>query len=153
MVLGAIRRTVLLVGLFGLLAACKPEAASSQAITVYKDPNCGCCTGWVSYLQKAGFETRVVETTDRTALQSRYGLPAEAVSCHTAIVGPYLVEGHVSAADIERLLKEKPDARGLAVPGMPIGSPGMESPDGAQEPYDVLLVKRDGTTSVFVHHP
>ena len=135
-----------------LLASCKPASAAAQAITVYKDPGCGCCTGWVEHLRTAGFAVTVVASIDRTALQSRYGLPPEAGSCHTGIIGPYLVEGHVPADDIKRLLRERPKAGGLAVPGMPIGSPGMEMPDGSREPYDVLLVKLDGTTSVFAHH-
>lgn len=152
MVLNPHRRAFLLLTTTGLLAACAPKPASAKTVTVYKDPTCGCCSGWVAHLRKAGFTTTIVETADRTALQARLGLPPEAGSCHTAVVGPYLVEGHVPAADIERLLRERPDARGLAVPAMPIGSPGMESPDGAREPYDVLLIKRDGAMSVFTHH-
>jgi hypothetical protein len=136
-----------------LLASCGPASAASQAITVYKDPNCGCCTGWVEHLRKAGFTVTIVASTDRTALQSRYGLRPEDGSCHTGVIGPYLIEGHVPADDIKRLLREAPKAGGLTVPGMPIGSPGMEVPDGSREPYDVLLVKRDGTTAVFAHHP
>lgn len=121
-------------------------------MTVYKDPSCGCCTGWVGRLSKAGFTVTVVATADRTALQSRYGLPSEAGSCHTGVIGPYLIEGHVPAEDIKRLLREAPKASGLAVPGMPIGSPGMEMPDGSREPYDVLLIMKDGTTTVFARH-
>ncbi len=120
---------------------------------VYKDPSCGCCTGWVEHLRKAGFTVTVVASADRTALQSRYGMPPEAGSCHTGVTGPYLIEGHVPADDIKRLLREAPKVSGLAVPGMPIGSPGMEMPNGSREPYDVLLVKRDGATAVFTHHP
>lgn len=151
MVLGT-RRTVLVLAAGLVAAACGPASAASQTITVYKDPNCGCCTGWVEHLNAAGFKTQIVETTDRTALQSRLNLSAETASCHTGQVEQYLIEGHVPAADIRRLLKERPDARGLVVPGMPIGSPGMEMPDGAREAYDVLLVKIDGTTAVFAHH-
>ena len=151
MVLGT-RRTVLVLAAGLVAAACEPASAAPQTITVYKDPNCGCCTSWVEHLNAAGFKTLIVETTDRTALQARLKLPAEMASCHTGQVEQYLVEGHVPAADIRRLLKERPDARGLVVPGMPIGSPGMEMPDGAREAYDVLLVKIDGTTAVFAHH-
>lgn len=135
-----------------LLASCKPASAASQAITVYKDPSCGCCTGWVEHLRKAGFTVTVVASTDRTALQSRYGLPPEAGSCHTGVIGPYMIEGHVPAEDIKRLLREAPKAGGLAVPGMPIGSPGMEMPDGSRESYDVLLIMKDGATTVFARH-
>lgn len=135
-----------------LLASCKQASAASQTITVYKDPSCGCCTVWVEHLRKAGFTATIVASADRTALQSRYGLPPEAGSCHTGVIGPYLIEGHVPADDIKRLLREAPKASGLAVPGMPIGSPGMEMPDGSREPYDVLLVNRDGTTAVFTRY-
>lgn len=135
-----------------LLASCKPASAASQTITVYKDPGCGCCTVWVDHLRKAGFAVTVVASADRTALQSRYGLRPEFGSCHTGVVGPYFIEGHVPADDIKRLLREAPKASGLAVPGMPIGSPGMEMPDGSREPYDVLLVKKDGATAVFTRY-
>lgn len=152
MVLGT-RRHFLTFAAALLLASCVPDKPVSKTITVYKDPNCGCCSGWVAHLAAAGFTTKVVETTDRSALQSRLNLSAETASCHTAQVEQYLIEGHVPASDIERLLKEGPDARGLVVPGMPVGSPGMEAPDGSSEPYDVLLVKADGSTAVFTHHP
>ena len=151
MVLGT-RRTVLILAAGLVAAACEPTSAASQTITVYKDPNCGCCTGWVEHLNAAGFRTQIVETTDRAALHGRLKLSAEMASCHTGQVGGYLIEGHVPAADIRRLLKERPDALGLVVPGMPIGSPGMEMPDGTREAYDVLLVKKDGATAVFTHH-
>src|SRR5690606_20339969 len=147
------RRAFLVLGTMLLLAACEPDSAVSKTITVYKDPNCGCCTGWVEHLKAAGFTTQIVEATDRSELQSRLGLTPEMASCHTGQVEHYLIEGHVPAADVQRLLKERPDARGLVVPGMPTGSPGMEMPDGLSEPYDVLLIKADGTMSVFAHHP
>lgn len=151
MVLVLTRRSALLQASAGLLAACAP-AAKPLAITIHKDPSCGCCTGWVEHLRRAGFEISIVETADRTALLARHGVPSQMMSCHTGIVGPYAVEGHVPAADVRRLLREKPDARGLAVPGMPIGSPGMEAPDGWREPYDVFLIRKDGSATVFAHH-
>jgi hypothetical protein len=151
MVLGT-RRTVLGLAAGLLATACEPASAASQTVTVHKDPSCGCCTGWVEHLDAGGFKTQIVETTDRAALHMRLKLPAEMTSCHTAQIGSYLIEGHVPAADIRRLLKEKPNALGLVVPGMPIGSPGMEMPDGTREAYDVLLVKKDGATAVFAHH-
>lgn len=147
------RRAFFAVATGVLLVACRPGSAAAATATVYKDPSCGCCSAWVEHLKAAGFTTAIVETTDRTALQSRLNLAPRMGSCHTAQVEQYLIEGHVPAADIQRLLRERPDARGLVVPGMPIGSPGMEMPDGAREPYDVLLVKVDGTTTVFSHHP
>lgn len=152
MVLGT-RRAVLMLAAGVLLTACEPDSAASPIVTVYKDPSCGCCTGWVEHLKAAGFTTAIVETTDRTALQSRLNLSAGTGSCHTAQVNQYLIEGHVPPEDIRRLLKEQPDARGLVVPGMPAGSPGMEMSDGSHEAYDVLLVKADGSTTVFAHHP
>jgi len=151
MVLGT-RRTVLVLAAGLVAAACEPATAAPQMITVYKDPSCGCCTGWVEHLNAAGFKTRIVETTDRAALHERLKLSAEMASCHTGQVGLYLIEGHVPASDIRRLLKERPNVLGLVVPGMPIGSPGMEMPDGTREAYDVLLVQKDGATAVFAHH-
>jgi hypothetical protein len=146
------RRNVLALAAGLVAAACESASAASETVTVYKDPNCGCCTGWVEHLNAAGFKTQVVETTERAGLHSRLKLSAEMASCHTGQVGQYLIEGHVPAADIRRLLKERPSALGLVVPGMPIGSPGMEMPDGTREAYDVLLAMRDGGTTVFAHH-
>jgi hypothetical protein len=121
-------------------------------VTVYKSPTCGCCRAWVEHLQEDGFRVEVVDMNDRSALSSGRGVPRELGSCHTAVVGDYVVEGHVPAADIRRLLEEAPDAAGLAVPGMPIGSPGMEQGDHVQ-PYDVMLIARDGGQhSVFSSH-
>jgi len=120
-------------------------------VTVYKSATCGCCQGWVDHLQHEGFQVEVVEMNDRSAVSSGRGVPRELGSCHTAVVGDYVVEGHVPAADIRRLLEEAPDAAGLAVPGMPIGSPGMEQGDYVQ-PYDVILIDRTGEGTVFAHH-
>lgn len=119
--------------------AARAAFANSPAITVSKDPNCGCCRGWVQHLQAAGFAASVKEISDLTPLKSRLGVPANLFSCHTAEVQNYVVEGHVPAPAIRRLLSERPDARGLAVPGMPIGSPGMEMPGTPDEEYDVIL--------------
>ena len=136
----------------GLVSACAPLPAGAKSVVVYKDPTCGCCTGWVGHLRRAGFSASVVEQSDLTAIRARYGVPEAALSCHTAVIDGYFVEGHVPAEDIDRLIRLKPMARGLAVPGMPMGSPGMESPDGRREPYDVLLIMRDGSSSTFAHH-
>jgi len=134
------------------LAACGPAEARAPQITVYKDPYCGCCTAWVEHVKAAGFVATVVETADLAAVRAKHGLPVSVASCHTGVVDTYAIEGHVPAADITRLLARKPKARGLAVPGMPVGSPGMEAPDGSREPFDVLLVRQDGTTEVFARH-
>ena len=119
-------------------------------VEVWKDPSCGCCKDWVSHLESNGFAVKVNETGN-SAMRQRLGIPQKLGSCHTALVGGYAVEGHVPAADIRRLLKDKPQAVGLTVPGMPVGSPGM---DGAiygnrRDPYDVLLVLKSGDTRVF----
>ena len=121
------------------------RAAEEQAITVHKDPNCGCCTSWVRHLQKAGFNVRTIETADLDAVKARLGIPADLAACHTAQVGGYLVEGHVPAAALKRFLGEKPNAAGLAVPGMPVGSPGMEG--GTPQPYEVVLFGPAGRRS------
>lgn len=114
---------------------------------VYKDPNCGCCKTWVTLMRNAGFEISARDTADMPAIKQRYKVPEALGSCHTALVGGYVVEGHVPADLITRLLKEKPKVLGLAVPGMPIGSPGMEG--GTKEAYDVLTFDAAGKTTVF----
>ena len=131
----------------GALAA-KPEP--KLLAEVWKDPSCGCCKDWVSHLEANGFAVKVNETGN-SAMRQRLGIPQKLGSCHTALVGGYAIEGHVPAADIRRLLQDKPQAVGLTVPGMPVGSPGM---DGAiygnrRDPYDVLLVLKSGDTRVF----
>jgi hypothetical protein len=116
--------------------------AQEATITVHRDPSCGCCAGWVQHLRDAGFVVQVEETADLDAVRNRLGIPSDLAACHTAEVAGYLIEGHVSAAAVRRLLSERPIAKGLAVPGMPIGSPGMEG--GKPEPYTVVLFGADG---------
>jgi hypothetical protein len=118
-----------------------------RVIQVYKTPWCGCCDGWVDHARAAGFEVEVVDLNDLTNVKREHGITVDLASCHTSVVGGYYVEGHVPAAMIERLLREKPEIRGIAVPGMPIGSPGMEGPNPVA--YDVIAVGRDGGRSVF----
>jgi len=132
------RRSALrLIGAAGL-AACLPVRAGAQPlVTVHKDPNCGCCSGWVQHLEKAGFTVKTIDTTQLDAVKTRLGVPDELAACHTAEVAGYVIEGHVPALALKRFLGEKPNAKGLAVPGMPVGSPGMEG--GTPEPYDVIL--------------
>ena len=119
-----------------------PAWAADDVIVVHRDPSCGCCAGWVQHLQKAGFATEVIETKDLDAVKARLGVPADLAACHTAQAAGYVIEGHVPAAALSRFLVEKPDAAGLAVPGMPIGSPGMEG--GRPEPYDVIMFGPSG---------
>lgn len=126
----------------GLLAA-----QGAPAMVVYKDPNCGCCKLWVDHVKAAGFAVSVRDSTDVVSVKKRQGVPARLYSCHTAIVGGYVVEGHVPADLVQKLLKEKPKVVGLAVPGMPAGSPGMEQ--GSKEPYEVLTFDAAGKTSVY----
>lgn len=122
-----------------------------QAV-VHKSPTCGCCEVWVKHLRDAGFAVKVQDTHNMSPVKQRLGVPAQLASCHTAQIAGYFIEGHVPMADIRRLLAERPKALGLAVPGMPAGSPGMEQPSGEVEPYEVLLVAGDGGTKVFASH-
>jgi len=123
---------------------------SATNIEVWKDPNCGCCNDWVKHLQNQGFNVKVNETGNDAA-RSRLGVNSKFGSCHTGLVDGYAIEGHVPAREIKRLLKERPTAIGLAVPGMPVGSPGMDGPayDNRRDPFDVLLLTRDGGSKVF----
>lgn len=129
-----------------------PVESALPLLTVTKSPSCGCCELWVEHMKEAGFPVKVVVTDNLNAVKARVGVPYGKGSCHTAEVDGYFVEGHIPAIDVKRLLAEKPDAKGLVVPGMPAGSPGMEMPDGRVQPYAVELVARDGTTSVFARH-
>jgi hypothetical protein len=136
-----------------LLAAplfCAVAVAAEPTISVYKSPTCGCCIRWIGHLEDNGFEVNAVDVTDLGRIKSQAGIAPEQASCHTALVGNYVIEGHVPASDIRRLLAEQSDARGLTVPGMPPGSPGMETPN--PEHYQVLLIGKDGGTSVFAEH-
>jgi hypothetical protein len=140
------------------LLAQPPKAQSAKApartsgktapMTVYKDPNCGCCKQWVDHVRAAGFVVTVRDTADMAAVKASFGVPEALHSCHTAKVGPYTIEGHVPADLIARMLAEQPTGRGLAVPGMPVGSPGMEMGD-RKDPYDVILFEKSGKTRVY----
>jgi len=131
------RRCWLIAGAAYLLQTGALFAATEALITVHKDPTCGCCSGWVQHLHDAGFVTKVLDTSDIDAVKRRLGVPDDLAACHTAQLAGYIIEGHVPAAALKRFLAEKPNATGLAVPGMPIGSPGMEG--GRPEKYDVVL--------------
>jgi len=129
-----------------------PVDAALPRMVVHKSASCGCCASWVEHVRKAGFEVEVRDGDNLEPVKQRVGVPIGKGSCHTAEVGGYFVEGHVPADDIKRMLVEKPDAKGLLLPGMPAGSPGMEMPDGTTQPYTVELVKRDGSTAAFAQH-
>lgn len=142
------RRRLLALVAGGALIASGPSswAQDHRRITVWKDPNCGCCGGWVAHLRRNGFVATVIETSDVQAIKTQRRVPAELASCHTAEIAGYTIEGHVPAGAIMQLLSERPAGRGLAVPGMPIGSPGMEG--GTPEIYEVVLFG-DGMTMPF----
>jgi len=157
-----IRRPGLLVLILILALSALPAVAQNAAkiaVEVWKDPSCGCCVDWVAHMEQNGF-TVTVHETGNAAKRAELGMPENLGSCHTAQVEGYVIEGHVPAADIHKLLAEKPDALGLAVPNMPLGSPGMDGPvyEGRKQPYDVLLVTKnilsnDVSTQVFTHYP
>ena len=141
-----------------LAAAALPTSMAALAapalpeVEVFKSPTCGCCGAWVEHLKAAGFRVKVNQVTDTTAARKRLGMPDAYGSCHTATVGGYVLEGHVPAEDVKRLLAAKPNAIGLAVPGMPPSSPGMDVP-GRKDPYEVFLVNKQGGHSVFAAYP
>jgi hypothetical protein len=124
--------------------------AVTHAVEVYHDPACGCCVNWIHYMRAQGYVVTAHETSSLAAVKTRLRVPVDAESCHTAKIGGYVIEGHVPVQDIRRLLAERPDAIGLAAPGMPVGSPGMEV--GAPQRYDVLLIGQDGTVRVYATH-
>lgn len=151
-----------------LASGCAPTTQSSAAAVVavqapvpseglpvalvHRSPACGCCALWVDHLKQAGFRVQVRSAEDLTPVKQRLGVPFGKGSCHTAEIGGYFIEGHVPAGDIKRLLAEKPHAKGLVLPGMPMGSPGMEGPEGSARPYTVELVARDGSSSPYERH-
>jgi len=144
------RTARILVSLLATFAPALALAGDPVQITVYKSPTCGCCGAWVSHLQRNGFEVITYDVSDVGPVKQSSGLPPELASCHTAFVDEYLIEGHVPASDVARLLEDKPAIRGLAVPRMPIGSPGMEGPN--PERYEVLSFDASGKTEVFATH-
>ena len=144
-----IRRHIWIALLLVWIVLATPAAADPAEVHVYKTPTCGCCNGWVDHLREAGFSVRTTNLSDLTAVKRSNGVPPELASCHTAIVGGYVVEGHVPAQDVRRLLLKKPAVSGLAVPGMPIGSPGMEGPNPQR--YRVLSFG-GGKVDVFAEH-
>lgn len=118
-------------------------------MVVYKTPTCGCCRAWVDHVREAGFDVEVHDMPDVQPVKQEHGLPGHLASCHTAIVDGYVVEGHAPADVIRRMLAERPQVAGIAVPGMPMGSPGMEVPGGRKDPYDIIAFTRDGKVSVY----
>lgn len=126
-------------------------SAAAHTITVFKDPNCGCCKEWITHLRKHGFTVIARDTSDMGGIKATARVPRQLYSCHTGFVNGYVVEGHVPAADVQKMLRDKPKIAGIAVAGMPAGSPGMEVP-GRVDRYVVMAYSRDGSTSVFARH-
>lgn len=125
-------------------------AAPAPLVEVYKNEGCGCCEGWIDHLKANGFQVKAQNVADTSPYREKFGIPKELGSCHTGVVQGYGIEGHVPAADIKRLLAQRPKAKGLAVPSMPMGSPGMEG--NRSDPYDVFLVHADGRRTVYRHY-
>ena len=144
-------RRQLIVAAVALAAAPVAFAQAAPVVEVWKTPSCGCCKDWIRHMESNGFRINAHDVDSTAEVRSRLGLPEAYSSCHTASIGGYVLEGHVPANDIKRLLREKPAAVGLAVPGMNIGSPGMDTPayGGRKDPYDVMLVGRDGKARVY----
>lgn len=139
------------VGLAGYVYLQPSANADLPTVTVYKSPSCQCCSEWVSHLRRKGFEVEISSRLSMGPVKREMGVPSSLASCHTAVVGDYVVEGHVPAREVKRLLEKKPQVQGLTVPGMPIGSPGMEQ-GGRVEPYDVLAFTPSGDTAVFAKY-
>jgi len=133
--------------ILGVLVLLAPQQSAAADVVVYKSPTCGCCGKWVKHMQDAGFSVDVENRRDLALIKRELGVPTSMQSCHTAKVGDYIVEGHVPADLVMRMLEEKPDIKGLAVPGMPMGSPGMEGP--RQDPYNVMAIGHDGRVRVY----
>ncbi|TFW09358.1 DUF411 domain-containing protein [Oxalobacteraceae bacterium OM1] len=144
------KRRTLLQALATTIAMPMLAHAAAPVVEVYKSEGCGCCEGWIEHLRKAGFTVNAHDVPSPGDYRKRGGIPDDLGSCHTGFVQGYAIEGHVPAAEIKRLLAEKPKAKGLAVPSMPLGSPGMEGP--RKDPFDVLLVQADGSTKVYKHY-
>ena len=146
---GLVVLSVVLIGAVVTLVGQQPQ---KPTVEVYKSATCGCCSKWVEHLQANGFTVHTTNREDLAELKAKHGVPRRVQSCHMAVVSGYVVEGHVPAADVQRLLKERPAVIGLAVPGMPIGSPGMEVQGRKAQPFDVLAFDKDGQTRVFASH-
>ncbi len=137
------------------LAACSTSAESSSdsQVTVYKSATCGCCSDWVSYLEDNGFAVTTIETEDMATVKDNNAVPLELRACHTALIDGYVVEGHVPVDEIKKLVEEKPNILGIAVAGMPPGSPGMDIPGFETDPFDVVSFDADGNVEIFAQYP
>lgn len=147
-------KTALSLALFLTVSVTAADQARTPApmMAVYKTPTCGCCAKWVDHMRQNGFTVHVTDLNDLTSIKGKHGVPARLQSCHTGVVNGYVVEGHVPAADVKRMLNDKPAVVGLTVPGMPAGSPGMEVPGITPPPYNVLTFDKAGATKIFATH-
>jgi hypothetical protein len=143
------RRTLLLGAFF---IAASPAYGAQPTLTVYKTASCGCCGGWIEAMRRAGYAAKVVTVENVTPVAEKHGVPFALSSCHLSTASGYVIVGHVPPADVSRLLRERPKALGITVPGMPIGSPGMEMPGGSKEAFNTLLLLPGGKTQVFARH-
>ena len=134
------------------LAVSSLAQSAKPVVTVYKTPTCGCCGKWIEHMKTQGFDVKSTDQMDVTPIKTQYGVPLDAQSCHTALVGGYVLEGHVPASAVKKLLAQKPAIVGLAVAGMPVGSPGMEVPSGQVEPYNVVAFDKAGKQTVYEKH-
>ncbi|MDR1990870.1 MAG: DUF411 domain-containing protein [Acidobacteriaceae bacterium] len=130
------------------LQAQAPKSSKPQMV-VYKSPECGCCLNWIAHMKANGFDVKTVDVDDIDKVKRTYGVPPSAASCHTALVGNFVVEGHVPADAVSRMLREKPAIAGIAVPGMPIGAPGMEMPGGQKDPFAIVAFDKSGKTTIY----
>lgn len=146
-------KSILILAIFNILTMTTAFASDAlvKDIVVYKNPECGCCTKWVKYLQDNNYNVTIEHTRDVLAVKKRLGVPEKLAACHTAVIDGYVVEGHITHRDIKRLLLFRPDIKGIAVPGMPVGTPGMESGSTVQ-PYNVMSFDEQGNMGVFVEH-
>lgn len=128
------------------------KLSATPEIVVYRSPSCSCCGGWIDYMKKQGFQTKVILTSDIEAVKQKYSVPDRLASCHTAVVNGYVIEGHVPVNDVKRLLQEKPNIAGISVPEMPVGTPGMEAGD-RRDPFTVFSFDKNGTAKVFNKYP
>lgn len=145
---------------FGLVSACsqsesknaKSNSAEKVSFTMYKNPGCMCCDAWAEHMEANGYEVEIKPIDNLAAFKFTNKVPNDMGACHTSVIDGYVVEGHVPTEDVDRLLEEQPDAKGIAVPGMPTGSPGMENPNRPDDPYDVMLFQEDGSRKVYASH-
>jgi hypothetical protein len=150
-------RLIFVAAFIAVLAAPSPivsaQSSGQSVMEVYKSPTCGCCSKWVEHMRQHGFTARVTDLDDQAldAVKAKHGVPRTAQSCHTALVGGFAIEGHVPASEVKRLLKEKPSVAGIAVAGMPVGSPGMEVP-GRSQAYNVITFDKKGDSRVFASY-